>query len=379
MTKLIISKKIVFLCRALSIGGAERQLMHLAVGLQKIGHKVTILTFYKSPDDYYLENINIVTLEKKSRWDVFSFLKTLTTAIRAEKADVIYPFLCVPNILVCLLKALRFLHHERIAISFRGSFMKWSDYGYLEWLTAKIEAYVARFADVVIANSHAGLIELKRRGFKTKKTYIVQNGIDTDKFKPDPKSGTAWRTRYGIPLKIPLVGIIARLDPMKDHRMFLTMAKTIYDQNESIFFAIVGRGENAYYEQLKAFQNQIGLPADHIYWIDCGRDINYNAFNVVCSTSAYGEGFSNVLCEALSSGIPCFATNVGDAVLILNDDEKIVNVGDATDMGEKVLKELNIPCSKNNMIMLREKITQQYTIEKMVSRTRNILINENNK
>ncbi|MDP5370383.1 MAG: glycosyltransferase [Pseudomonadota bacterium] len=373
-----ISKKIVFLCRALSIGGAERQLLLLAQGLQEKGYAITILTFYKSENDYSIDGINVITLEKKSRWDIFSFFKILHNSIHAEKADVIYSFLCIPNILVCLLKAFRLLRHERIIISFRGSFMKWSDYGYLEWLTARIEAYFAQFADIVITNSYAGLAELKRRGFKTKQAHVVQNGIDTEKFKPDATSGTAWRAHYGIPLEIPLVGIVARLDPMKDHRMFLTMAKVIYDQNKSIYFAIVGRGKNAYHEQLKAFQNQIGLPTDHVYWIDCGSDINYNAFNILCSTSAYGEGFSNVLCEASSSGIQCFATNVGDAALILNDDDQLINVGDATDMGEKVLKELNIPCSKKNAIMLREKIAP-YTIKKMISKTEKILINENSK
>ena len=47
-------------------------------------------------------------------------------------------------------------------------------------------------------------------------------------------------------------------------------------------------------------------------------------------------------------------------------------------MGEKVLKELNIPCSKKSAIMLREKIAP-YTIKKMISKTEKVLINENPK
>lgn len=376
MTKPIVSKKIVFLCRSLSIGGAEKQLLLLARGLQEKGHKITILTFYQSSWDYPANDLNVITLEKKSRWDIISFFKTLYNAIRAEKADVIYSFLCVPNILICLLKALRLLRYERVVISFRGSFMKWSDYGYLEWLTAKIEAYSARFADVIITNSHAGLAELKRRGFKTKQTCVIPNGIDIDTYKPDPEGGIAWRMHYDIPLKAPLVGIVARLDPMKDHHMFLTMAKIIYDQNKSIYFAIVGRGENAYHEQLKALQNQIGLPNSNVFWVNCGSNINYNAFDVLCLTSAYGEGFSNVLCEALSSGTPCLATNVGDAPFILNDDEQIVNIEDSVSMGNKVLKQLNALCNKENTVILREKITSNYRIEKMVLKTEKVLLDK---
>lgn len=372
-------KKIVLLCRALSIGGAEKQLLLLAQGLQKKGHTVTVLTFYQSKEDYKTDGLNIITLKKKYRWDVFAFLKTLLHTIRTENADVIYSFLCVPNILICLLKAFRLLQHKRIIIGFRGSFMKWSDYGLIEWLTAKVEAYAARFANAVIANSHAGLLELKRRGFKTKHTYAIQNGVDTDTYKPNRENGKAWRSRYNIPLDIPLVGIVARLDPMKNHRMFLKVAKIVYEQNKNIRFAIVGTGKNTYQDELKSFQKQINLPTENVYWVNCGSDVNYNAFDVLCLTSAYGEGFSNVLCEALSSGIPCIATNVGDAALILNDDNNIVAPEDVKNMAQKVLKQLEIPYSEGNAITLREKITSHYTIDKMISKTEEILKNENEK
>jgi len=369
----ITSKKIVFVCRALSVGGAERQLLHLATGLQELGHTVAILTFYKADTDYPTEGMKIIVLAKKSRWDIFSFMKTLHKTIRAEHADVIYSFLCVPNILMCLFKAFRLVRHERIVIGFRGSFMKWSDYGSLEWLTAKIEAYAARFADVTITNSQAGLAELLRRGFKTKQIYVVPNGINTDIFKPDVQGGLAWRARHDIPLTIPLVAIVARLDPMKDHKMFLQMAKIIYAQNKTIYFTIIGSGKSDYTGQLNVFQKQIGLPADRVYWIDCDSDINYNAFNVVCSTSAYGEGFSNVLCEALSSGIPCFATNVGDARIILNDDRYIVEPGDAVGMSQKVSAQLGATANTSNIAIFREKITGRYAIEKMTLKTERFL------
>ena len=53
---------------------------------------------------------------------------------------------------------------------------------------------------------------------------VVSNGINTQQFKPDPAAGDALRKEWGVSVEAPLVGVVARLDPMKDHQSFLRAA-----------------------------------------------------------------------------------------------------------------------------------------------------------
>ena len=68
--------KLVFLIRRLAIGGAERQLVALATGLDRSVFDVTVLSFYRGGE--FLEEltnakIRVISLEKKGRWDIFLF------------------------------------------------------------------------------------------------------------------------------------------------------------------------------------------------------------------------------------------------------------------------------------------------------------------
>ncbi len=366
-------KKIVFLCRSLSIGGAERQLIMLARGLVARGYIVTILTFYEAKDGYAVNDLNVIHLKKKSRWHVWSFLTHVLSMIKREKPDVIYSFLCVSNILVCLFKGLSLLKDVRVVIGFRGSFMKWSDYDTVSLVAAKLEAYLSRFADVVIANSMAGMTELKRRGFKARYTHVIQNGIDTDTFVSDADAGRQWRIRYGLPEDKPIVAIVARLDPMKDHVTFLLTARELQNRYPDVCFAVVGSGDFSYTKYLQDFSLTIGIDNERLFFITCGHALNYNAFTVVCLTSAYGEGFSNVLCEALSCCIPCVATDVGDARVIVPDAHDIVEPKDYHALAKRVGAHLeNIKTIDHTY--LRQHIVQNFSVNQMVDRSiKNIL------
>src|SRR3977135_3267484 len=132
--------RIVFLPRSLNYGGAERQLVALAIGLAARGHALTVGVFYAAgplEKELHEAGIAVRVLDKRGRWDTFSFLWRLIQFLRREKPEVIHSYLCVPNILAALLSLL--FPRVRIAWGVRASDVELDRYDWLARLTYRLE------------------------------------------------------------------------------------------------------------------------------------------------------------------------------------------------------------------------------------------------
>jgi glycosyltransferase involved in cell wall biosynthesis len=100
---------------------------------------------------------------------------------------------------------------------------------------------------------------------------------------------------------------------MKDHRTFLQAAARAAVTMRNVRFVCVGDEGPILRQDLVTFAASLGL--NDIIWSNGRDDIPavFSACDVVCSSSAYGEGFSNTLAEAMACGRRCIATDVGDA------------------------------------------------------------------
>jgi len=122
-----------------------------------------------------------------------------------------------------------------------------------------------------------------------------------------------------------LIGMVARFNPQKDHHNLVRAARILKDQNVDVAFVLCGRDVGWENEKLADWIRQDGLedrffllgPRDDIPMITAGLDI-------ACLSSAHGEGFPNVLGEAMACEVPCVATDVGDSADIVGDTGRIV-------------------------------------------------------
>src|SRR5436305_9702289 len=93
--------QIFFLIRSLNYGGAERQLIELAKGLDKTRFAVTLATFYDGgalrPEIEGIEGVTVLSLRKKGRWDVMPFLWRLARAVRAARPQIVHGYMSVAN------------------------------------------------------------------------------------------------------------------------------------------------------------------------------------------------------------------------------------------------------------------------------------------
>jgi glycosyltransferase involved in cell wall biosynthesis len=365
-------KKVLFLIRSLNVGGAERQLLTLLQTIDRTRFEPVVVTFYAEGlliPEFVDHKIQVRSAGKKDRWDVIPFLYRLIQIIRAEKPDVINTYLVAANILTILLKP--FLLPARIVISIRHSFVRNEDYDRLTTFLYSLENKIAGWSDLIIINSFIGAELAKKRGIPAGKMVVIPNGIDVEKFHPDTSTREKSKQKYGLPENGIVIGIIGRIDPIKGHKTFLKAAEIIDQIMPGTRYLIVGNGEIQLEKDLTSFSETLCLK-DKVYWIPTQKDLLavYNALDI-CVSSSIGEGFPNVIAEAMACGIPCVVTDVGDSARIVGQTGEIVPKENAHKLADAILLLAKKGVEERQELgrKARERIIEMFSVEKMVNST----------
>ncbi|MBF0176879.1 MAG: glycosyltransferase [Magnetococcales bacterium] len=361
--------------RSLNRGGAERQLTLLARGLHQGGHNVAVACFY--PGGFFSRTLEeagvpLFDLGKTSRWDLGGFVWRLVQLVRREAPDILHSYLVEPNLLSVLVKPV-IPHHTRVVWGVRASDMDLDNYHPITKLTFGLTCRLSRFADRIIFNSEAGRSFHCERGYPMEKSVMVPNGIDAEgTFRPDAEARKRLRKTWQIESDQLLVGIAARLDPMKDHVTFLRAAALVARQIPSVRFVCVGDGEPAVRERLNRLAIDLDL-ADHLIWAGPRDDMAavYNALDLGVSSSAFGEGFSGVIGEGMACGLPFVATHVGDAASIIGETGSCVPPKDPAAMAEHILNQLGCLHTEADALRqrARERILTRFSTSNLVANT----------
>jgi glycosyltransferase involved in cell wall biosynthesis len=197
------------------------------------------------------------------------------------------------------------------------------DLGRERWLTAKLIRLGARLSSstaAIIYNSQTSAGQHEELGYRAEKRVIIPNGFDCQVLRPDEAARKAVRAELGIADDTVLVGLIARYHPMKDHIGFIKAAALVVQSHPQTRFVLAGTGISSKQPELAEAiqQNKLG---DRVILLGERSDIPRlnNAFDIGCSASAWGEGFSNSTGEAMACGVPCAVTDVGDSAYIVAD------------------------------------------------------------
>lgn len=363
--------KICFLLRALTYGGAERQLVLLAKGLHARGHDVVVVVFYSGgplEKDLLDAGVRIRSLNKRGRWDVQNFLSQLVRVMREDRPDILHSYLTEP--VTMILKPL--FPSTKVVWGIRVSNIDYRDYDWLALVSFKLDCWFSRFADAIISNSHAGRDYHVALGYPAEKTVVIPNGIDTERFYPNPMARDRIRKEWGIAEHEVLIGLVARLVPMKNHPSFLKVAASLVQERKDIRFVCVGDGPNDYRTTLQELTKTLGLTG-YVIWTGARSDTAdiYNALDLLVSSSAYGEGFSNVLGEAMACGIPCVVTKIGDSAWVVGPSGTIVPPNDSEALADAIGRMLTAP--RPDPMTIRRRILDHFSIETLVSATERTL------
>lgn len=380
--------KIAFLTLSLDVGGTEKQISLLTRHLNPDWFEPVVLSFFGggqlekelSGTRVRLENLkNRRMIVKKNdtgcydligRWDPLRQVLPLISFLRSEKLQVVYSFLSVPNNLMVLVKVL--FPRTKIIWGVRASNNEISYKSIFSQINFRIGCFISRWADLIIVNSWSGYSYHLEKGFPENKMVVIPNGFETNVFRPFSDLRDKVRREWGIPENAFLIGHVGRLDPMKDHLNFLRAASILAEKNKQVKFICVGNGPREYADTLIREADELGLgglcawtgPRDDMVGV-------YNAMDVFTSSSAYGEGFPNVIGESMACGIPCVVTDVGDSAFLVGDSGIVVTPKDPQGLARAWQEMMNMPAGTREALggRARERILTEFSIDKMVKRT----------
>lgn len=191
-------------------------------------------------------------------------------------------------------------------------------------------AWLSQRADVIIYNARTSAAQHHAAGYAAARTVVIPNGFDCNVFRPSDDARDRLRAACGLDSSTPLIGLVARFHPMKDHAGFCAAAAQLKTQYPAVRYILAGPDIDAENDALMAMIRAAGL-GECMFALGDRHDIAdvIAGLDVATSCSAYGEAFSNAIGEAMACAVPCVVTDVGDSAWIVGDTGIVVPPRDA--------------------------------------------------
>jgi len=309
-------------------------------------------------------------LGMKTVLDAFALLR-LSRTLSDLKPDIVQGWMYYGNVAATLATVLARAGRP-VLWNVRGTLV---DAAHTPWTTAltiwaggKLSSLPAR----IINNSVASATQHERRyGYDPSRRVILPNGFDTELFQPSAEARASLRAALGVPAGALLVGLIGRYHPMKEHATFLRAAGMLGERHPHVHFVLAGERVNASNDELCRLVEAHGLEGRvHLLGRRDDMHIVAAALDIAASASSSGEGFPNVIGEAMSCGVPCVVTDVGDSASVVGDTGRSVQARDVQALAQALdgLVAMDPRDRARLGLRARQRIVDHFSLQSVVQR-----------
>ncbi len=307
-------KKLVYLITGLNGGGAETMLFHLLRGLDRGRFEPSVISLMdrgKLGGAIQALGVPVRTVGLRQGKVTLAAFARLVGLIRAARPDLIQGWMYHSNLAAQV--AGRFLGTP-VCWCIQNSFHSFAAEKPLTRLTIRLTARMSRLPRKIVFVSHASRAQHEQLGFAAERGCVIPNGVDPALFKPSEEARRSVREELGLPPDAPLIGLIGRFHPQKDHANFLRAAALLGESG--VHFILAGAGVEALRSAAPERVHLLGERTD--------MPRLTAALDIATSSSSYGEALSLAVAEAMACGVPCVVTDVGDSALLVGKSGVVV-------------------------------------------------------
>jgi len=237
-------------------------------------------------------------------------------------------------------------------------------------LVAVTCALVSRFIpDRILSCSEVARQIHVTLGYAPDKMRVIPNGFDLDRFRPDEVARQQVRAELGMRQETPIVGLIGRFDPQKNHLGFVEAAGLLHQKMPDVHFLLAGQEVNENNVELMRAVDNAGIgEVAHLLGLRNDMPRLMAALDVLASSSSYGEAFPNVLGEAMACGVPCTVTDVGDSAYIVGETGRVVPPGDMAGLADAMETLLTLSSAERASLgqQARARVAEHFEIGQVV-------------
>lgn len=355
----------------LGSGGAEMMLLKLLGGTDRSRFRSSVIALSgEGPIAERIRRLGVaVTCLNLRAAQPLRSIWTLGVRLRLQAPDVVQTWMYHADLLGALASVA--VPRARLVWNIRcGGLQRAVDKRTTIWASRVCAFGSGRIPDRILCCSRAALETHAAAGYARRKLQSIPNGFDTGEFRPDPHRRATVRRELGIGPETLLGGVVARWDRAKDHGTFCAAARIACAADRRIRFVLCGYGITRENSELWSRLVENGV-ADRCHLLGRRDDIPAIMASLDFAVSAsVVEGFPNAIGEAMSSGVPCVATDAGESRVLIGDTGAIVPVRDAAALGAAIVDMSRMDAGARNRLgqKARRRIIEHYSLDLAVRR-----------
>jgi len=371
LTNKIKKKTVALYLPSLDIGGAERQVMELAKGLDKSKWQVLILTNWVNPlltDELVkMTDVRIILLKKSN---AMLYPMRLLAILYREKPCILNAYLVSSQMYTLLIRML--VPGIKVVFSIRDAKDCSAYNGVKDSFCMNTLKFGVSLVDIYLFNSEAGR---KLRSFlPPEKVHVIRNGIDTARFAPDQSIRAKIQALTGIGDDAIIIGIVGNFSHYKGYDIFIRAAKIVAERVPHCRFVSIGNFNTQLGKEMIELVYKLQL-SSLFYFLGSRNDVNrlVPGFDLFCSSSVT-EGFSNAICEGMACGIPCVVTDVGDSASIVGNTGIVVPPENPEQLAAAIIRFVHLTGEERKSMgeAARARIEEKFSIARMVRSTEEV-------